>query len=112
MVKDKSAEDTISEQEYTMRMKSASSLPENDSPGDSESDAGAEFGMGLEYEPDEKYDPQLPSEDIADPLLAEGLPKDKTIVKPLVVDIPEASKVISSEQPSPWMDNENPTSTH
>ncbi len=88
-MKDRSVEDTISEREYTMRMKSRSSKPEDDSPGDSESDAGAEFQMGMEYLPDERNDSEIPSE-----------PKLKYPVK----DVSGESAVISSELPSPWMD--------
>jgi hypothetical protein len=48
-----------------MRMTSVSSQPEFDSPGDSESDAGAEFKMGLEYLPDERNDKEVPAEVVA-----------------------------------------------
>ncbi len=104
MAKDKSAEDIISEQEYTMRMKSASALPENDSPGDSEIDSGAEFAMGIEYIPD----PDLDSE--------EGL-EDSLIESPLSSQtpeklIPDSAKVVFSEQDAPWLDAEKDSSTH
>jgi hypothetical protein len=54
MRKVKSAEDIISEEEFTVQMASASTQPEYDSPGDSETDLGSEFIMGIDYEPDEK----------------------------------------------------------
>ncbi|MBC7467260.1 MAG: hypothetical protein H7256_14815 [Bdellovibrio sp.] len=97
MGKDKSLEDTISESEYTMRMKSASSNPEDDSPGDSESDAGAEFEMGLEYLPDESNDYEVPKEEVL----------DHPIKK-----VSDQSSVISSEQPAPWMDRSKSSSTN
>ncbi len=97
MIKDKSVEDTISEKEYTMRMKSASSKPEDDSPGDSEADAGAEFEMGLEYLPDEKNDSEVP---------LEHTPKHP------LIKLAESAVVISSDQPAPWLDRSKPSSTN
>lgn len=97
MGKDRSAEDTISEKEYTMRMKSASPKPEDDSPGDSESDAGAEFEMGLEYLPDERNDSEVPIEDV---------------LEHPIKTIPDSATVISSEQPAPWMDRSKNSSSN
>ncbi len=97
MGKDRSVEDTISENEYTMRMKSVSTKPEDDSPGDSETDAGAEFEMGLEYMPDERNDSEVPIEEV---------PKHP------IKKIPESASVISSEQPAPWMDRGTSSSTN
>ncbi len=97
MGKDRSVEDTISEKEYTMRMKSVSSKPEDDSPGDSESDAGAEFEMGLEYLPDERNDSELPVEEV---------------LKHPIKTIPDSATAISSEQPAPWMDRGKSSSTN
>ena len=84
----KSNEDTISEKEYTMRMKSVSTKPEDDSPDDTETDAGAEFEMGLEYIPDEKNDFEVPR---------------KVILKYPIKHIPMTAQVFSSEQPAPWL---------
>ena len=119
MAKDRSAEDIISEKEYTMRMKSVSTKPEDDSPGDSESDAGAEFKMGLEYLPDEKNDPTLPDE-TAEELPEETVtvtepkskPPEENVKEPVIKKIPDSAKVVSSEQPAPWMDRDNPSSTN
>lgn len=97
MGKNKIVEDTISENEYTIRMQSMSTKPEDDSPGDSESDAGAEFEMGLEYMPDESNDSELP---------IEGL-----LLHP-VKKIPETASILSSEQPAPWMDRNSTSSTY
>jgi hypothetical protein len=88
--------DTISEQEYTLKMK-ASTLPQNDSPGDSESDAGVEFQVGLDYEPDSKRDRELPDEESSIEVEEE---------------IPETARVVDSDQPSPWMDGQAPSDTH
>ena len=112
MGKDKSAEDTISEAEYTIRMKSASTRPENDSPGDSESDAGDEFEMGLEYLPDEKNDPQMPSNERTLEEMPQSKMSNHKISNRESVEIPNSAKVISSEQPSPWMDQGTSSSTH
>lgn len=101
MIKDKSAEDTISENEYTLRMRSASTRPEDDSPGDSESDAGSEFEMGVEYLPDEDNDPDI--------IVNEPTTK---IYEKKITEIPESAKVISSDQPAPWLDQSTPSSTH
>lgn len=97
MGKDRSIEDTISENEYTLRMRSASSKPEDDSPGDSESDAGAEFEMGLEYLPDESHDFDL---------------TDEEEVKYPLKKLSDTAGVISSEQPAPWMDRNKGSSTN
>jgi hypothetical protein len=97
MERDKSIEDTISEKEYTMRMKLASSKPEDDSPGDSESDAGSEFEMGLEYLPDERNDFEVPTAET---------PKHP------IKKIPDSAVVISSEQPAPWSDQSAASSTN
>ena len=43
--------DIISEQEFTFYGHNASADPRWDSPGDSEMNAGAEFSMGMYYQP-------------------------------------------------------------
>lgn len=112
MVKDRSAEDIITEEEYTVRMvKARSTQPEDDSPGDSEMDAGAEFDMGLEYLPDDGNDPDLPDEEF---LLESEVDKklnDEKFQKQLK-EIPESAKAISSELPAPWMDRDSNSSTN
>jgi len=97
MGKDRSIEDTISENEYTMRMKSVSTNPQDDSPGDSEADAGAEFEMGLEYIPDERNDFDIPT--------------IKTLKHP-IKEIPDSANVGDSEAPAPWMDRNTTSSTN
>jgi hypothetical protein len=97
MNKDKAIQDTISENEYTLRMKSASTRPEDDSPGDSEADAGAEFEMGLEYLPDAEDDSAEPVEEA---------------LKHPIKKIPESALVIASELPAPWMDLNKNSSTN
>jgi hypothetical protein len=92
MAKDKSVEDTISEKEYTKGMAGSSTLPENDSPGDSESDAGREFLMGLDFEPDENEDPELPME---------SNEEDRGKRGAAIQQIPKSAKVVSSDQPAP-----------
>ena len=51
MAKPKENYDVISEQEFTVQEKGASTDPQEDSPGDSEKDAGEEFLMGMNYQP-------------------------------------------------------------
>ncbi len=120
------SDDYISERDFNRRMKSVPSLPEYDSPGDSETDAGYEFKMGLEYVPDEttdeennlelsegkdnSVDPQTPAEEEVVP--PKEKPIDPKIPKHGIKKIPESAKVISSEQPAPWMDQESNSSTH
>lgn len=113
-MKDRSHEDLISEEEYTRRMTTASSLPENDSPGDSEDDAGAEFLMGLEYEPDPSQDPEMPPEEAlsADLFDEDEFTKLKEAKHHPMIRLPPNAEVINSEEPSPWMDMESATSTH
>ena len=97
MKKNKSVKDTISENEYTMRMKSVSARPEDDSPGDSETDAGAEFEMGLEYMADDRSDLDI---------------SGKEEPKYPVPQISSDATVVSSEQPAPWMDRNSSSSTN
>ena len=106
MAKDKSFEDTISEEEYTRRMSRASTSPEDDSPGDSEADAGEEFLMGLEYIPDKNSDPE---ETLSEEILEDKV--DKKTKLP-IKKIAESAKVVSSDQPAPWMDRDSATATH
>ncbi len=96
----KRTQDTISENEYTRRMKSASTRPQDDSPGDSETDAGVEFEMGIDYSPD-------PTKEIDPDTSGDPNPFSRDIL-----EVSEDTKVISSEQPAPWMDQESPSSTH
>ncbi len=63
MSKKKIADDLISESEYTLRMRGASTDPEQDSPGDSEADAGEEFKLGLNYNSYNDDRPEFPDED-------------------------------------------------
>ncbi len=99
MAKDKSVEDIISEEEYTVRMSSASTSPEDDSPGDSETDAATETLMGMNYERDDMAD----SED-------DDEPSKEKVQRPR--DIPETAAIVSSNRPSPWMDRDATSDTH
>jgi hypothetical protein len=92
--------DTISEYEYMHEMNFVSSAPEDDSPGDSESDSGAEFMMGMSYAPHES---EFDFEDSVElPWFRE---KDKYEVNEVLDDsLIEGVEVVSSAAPSPWMD--------
>lgn len=112
MKKDTSAEDTISEEVYTAQMASASTSPKEDSPGDSESDAGLEYQMGLDYLPGEKDDPDEVIADSAETLVTSE-PSDLRNKDPHhVIQIPETAVVVSSDQPSHRMDRDTPSDTH
>ncbi len=88
--------DTISEQEYTLQMGENSTEPEDDSPGDSETDAGTEFLLGMSYE--------------GDPL-SEEEESEFPLDHPVRV-VADTATVISSDQPSPWQDIDSVSNTH
>lgn len=105
--------DFITEEDYTIQMSRISTSPEDDSPGDSEADAGAEFAMGLNFEARVVRD----ENDFAEGPGEEFLQESQINVQPQVltrppVDLPESAKVISSEQPAPWKDLEHPADTN
>ncbi len=110
MAKPKENHDIISEEEFTAQERGASTDPQEDSPGDSEKDAGAEFIMGMNYQP---IATELADEE-------ETLQnKDSTIERPnnLVLTpqeprlrVPTSVMIKSSEQPSPWEDRDRPSS--
>ena len=112
MSKHKVPKDTISEQEYNIRMERTVDLPEEDSPGDSEKDAGTEFLMGLNYMPEDKYD----FEEIAEEGDRNGSsgesPNESPEEESKVVILPESAQIVSSDQPSPWQDLDAISDTH
>ncbi len=128
----KTKHDIISEQEYNQQMASMSTIPEYDSPGDSENDSAAEFKMGINYNTEAEGELDDASE-----VVSEGeefmagdnfiggdnsdVEKEMTAVdrsvwarekRHPVRAIPESAKVVSSEMPSPWMDAESRSDTH
>jgi hypothetical protein len=106
MTKDKTAEDIISEEQYTNEMIGASTAPEDDSPGDSEQDAGSEFYMGVSYLRENKTGAEETPRPLADRSNAAEIE-----LRP-IVNVPEIDMVVSSDQPSPWMDRDAATDTH
>ncbi len=98
-------EDAIDEDRFTKKMGAANflSLPENDSPGDSESDAGAEFDLGLGFYPETKK-ARSPSENENQ--------SEKEYLEENEMGLNESSTVVDSCQPAPWMDRDSLTSTH
>lgn len=112
MSKDRALQDIISQSEYTMRMKAASSQPQDDSPGDSELDSGAEFNMGVEYMPRDEFDPPKPLEE---PMM-QDLQKTKTnqakIITHPYVEVSDSVRVVDSGLPTPWADSESDSATH
>lgn len=112
----KPRKDIITEEEYTRKMTPASLAPQDDSPGDSEIDAGAEFEMGVSYVPNYSDDDTEDSEE----LLAADQNEKGVATKSEIIpahrieedELPDSAKVISSNQPSPWMDRENTSDTN
>ncbi len=106
----KNHHDTISEQEFTIQERGASTDPQEDSPGDSEKDAGEEFLVGMNYQP---LDTAAFDDD--EKIQIEGAimerPNDLAI-KPEEPKfrIPSSAMVKSSEQPAPWQDKDRTTS--
>ena len=110
--KDKSNKDTISEEEYTSQLPFTSPSPEEDSPGDSESDAGAEFMMGLNYIPGEKNNPDSFSEDRGDIKTSIKKSNSTNTNDKDPIELLDSVKIVSSEQPSPWLDLDTEKDTH
>ena len=112
MAKPKENHDIISEEEFTVQEKGASTDPQEDSPGDSEKDAGEEFLMGMSYQP---IATELADEE-------ETLQnKDSTLERPnnLVLTpqepkfrVPTDVMIKSSEQPAPWEDRDRKSSSN
>lgn len=105
--------DFISEEEFTNQIQDVSTDPQEDSPGDSEKDAGVEFSMGMGYQPDES-DGQLDSaEDIRSKASAMERPNDLVFTPAGVTyRIPNSAMVKSSEQPAPWEDRDRSSSSN
>lgn len=104
------SKDIISEQEFNQQIAKRHSmvLPENDSPADSEFDAGEEFDMGIEFTPESALF------DEEDDLAVFDKPNQETPIKARKTEdeIPASARGVSSELPSPWSDNEKPSSTN
>ena len=96
MNKHKQDRDIISEQEYTLQMGENSTAPEDDSPGDSESDAGTEFLLGMSYDGEE---------------LSEEEEGEFPLDHPVRV-VADTALLVSSDQPSPWLDRDSVSNTH
>lgn len=111
----KYSKDIISEEEFNQQIaaKKSTALPENDSPGDSEFDAGEEFDLGLEFTPEAALaDEDLLDEEEMESLELQTPPRLSQPPRKTEEDLPASARGISSELPSPWMDNEKPTNTH
>lgn len=102
--------DIISEEEFNRLAKFTPSLPQGDSPGDSESDSLAEFEMGFDYQ---EFDDQT-FEDVAafDQSAADDRVKFKHKTHLNEDQLPASGKAVSSDLPSPRADREDDTSTH
>jgi hypothetical protein len=118
MTKDKRT-DIITEEEFDAEIaRDASTDPQEDSPGDSESDSGAEFLMGLNFTPGEDTsfgdeDAELEGIENSGVEVPDGdLIPDEVIPKVIKKKIPSTALGVSSDLPSPWADRDESTSTH
>lgn len=105
----KKHKDFITEEDYTREMAgTASTRPEDDSPGDSEFDADTETEMGLNFETDVELD----EDDLE---LEEGLvdSEDTALVRHARdLKLPETAEVVASEKPAPRLDENSDTAIH
>ena len=112
MAKTKNKHDIISEQEFTIEGRDTSTDPQEDSPGDSEEDADAEFSMGMYYQPS--------ASDLADdkdipPTEGATLERPNNLVltpQTTKLRVPSSAMVKSSEQPSPREDKDRKSSSN
>lgn len=104
--RNKAKKDIISESEYNAQIANEDATPQDDSPGDSEKDTGAEFIMGLNYMPNENREYTEDSEEALADLSRE---QDETSES---AELSENAKVVSSEPPSPRLDLDADSDTH
>jgi hypothetical protein len=112
MPKYKNYHDTISEEEFTTQVQGASTDPQEDSPGDSEKDAGVEFAMGVNYKP---IASEFADEDetLQNEISAIERPNDLVLTPhELKFRVPTSAMVKSSEQPAPWEDKDRTSSSN
>jgi hypothetical protein len=104
------SKDIISEQEFNQQIAKRHSMvsPENDSPGDSEFDAGDEFDMGIEFTPESALFDEDDDVAIFDKQNQEASIKARKTEE----ELPASALAVSSELPSPWSDGEKPSSTN
>lgn len=111
-MKKKHNHDYITEEDFTLQVAkmaagTSATDPQEDSPGDSEADAGTEFEVGLNFSADELE----AEEEEVDAVVTSQEPADTEEVvapqKKIDIDsLPDSAKVVFSEQPSPWRDLE------
>lgn len=104
------SKDIISEQEFNQQVAARKSmaLPEEDSPGDSELDAGEEFDMGVEFTPESALWDE--DEDMA--IFDKQNPDSIIETRKAEEELPLSARGLSSELPSPWLDGEKTSSTN
>jgi hypothetical protein len=105
------SKDIISEQEFNLQVaqRKVMAMPEDDSPGDSEFDAGEEFDMGIEFTPESALFADEDNEIAAfDKQNAVIFDKERKTEE----EVLESARVVSSELPSPWSDSDKPSSTN
>src|ERR1700683_5054487 len=113
MSENKKKRDIISEQEFNVQMRPHGAIsPQEESPGDSEEDAGSEFLMGLNYMPDEKNEFEGPGEEPGEIVFSDKTENPPKKASTKVIAMPETAKVISSGQPAPWSDLDTDSDSH
>ncbi len=111
MPKSDRQKDIISEQEFNKRMKNISSSPRKDSPGDSEQDTGAEYLMGVNFDPNEVVGGSNLDE-VGEIIYADDKSTASSETPSDInqssddpeVKLPPTARVISSQKPSPRED--------
>lgn len=117
MVKQNKNHDTISETEFTEHLRGASTNPQQDSPGDSESDAGIEFQMGTNFmgPNDQMITSELVDSFEAPQNQTSTLERPKNLVptpRESAFRVPSSVMITSSELPAPWEDKERSSSSN
>lgn len=110
----KKHKDFITEEDYTIEMAGVTSTrPEDDSPGDSEFDAGTETEVGVNFETDEDIDVDQIDAEVG------RVDGDETTESSYARDLnqrdlhlPKNAEVVSSELPAPRQDQDSETAIH
>ena len=105
--------DIITEEEFNRMVKFSPSLPQGDSPGDSESDALSEIEMGMDFGDGELF-PRDEGEDVAafDQSAADDRTKFSRHYRRGEDEVAATGKAVSSDLPSPRADREEDSNTH
>ncbi len=118
MEKKRNYQDIISEQEFTLQnlrhRQGILADPQEDSPGDSEQDAGDEFTLGMNFHPGETDSMGDPDEETAGNGRSIIERPNDLVVAPVAAKyrVPSSAMAKSSDQPAPREDQDKSSSTH